>query len=481
MKNFCSLSSMLFAIIVLISFSSNTYSQTADDALRLGFPSLSPDARALGMGDSYIGLSDDAGAAFFNPAGFGLMRNMELSGGLSYDNFGNNSSFNGQSSNYTNSATRLNNLSFVLPVPTYKGSLVFAFSYHTTNDFTSALNFNGFNSNNTSLIQNLNNAGSYIPYDLYLTDTNFVTPINGHLNQSGTIVGIGQTHSWTFSGAFEAYKNLFIGLNLDLTSGTYNNTNNYYEQDLQGIYSNIQTDPATPGTKGFQTFYLNRLLDWDITGWDLKLGMLYQLENARIGLTVQFPKTYTVKENFNVNGYSQFSTGYSWSLDPSYYSYSDRYDIVTPYELGAGFSINLANLILSAQATLIDYSQLKFENANGLSDLDVNSINQSIKNELKSVVNFNVGAEYTIPVIELRLRAGYLRQPSAYQGDPSSYDRNYVTGGLGYIIDQDVSIDVGYAHGWWSNYIDNYGTNVSRVNESITDDMVILSTTFRFF
>lgn len=124
---------------------------------------------------------------------------------------------------------------------------------------------------------------------------------------------------------------------------------------------------------------------------------------------------------------------------------------------------------------------MKFENANGLSDLDVNSINQSIKNELKSVVNFNVGAEYTIPVIELRLRAGYLRQPSAYQGDPSSYDRNYVTGGLGYIIDQDVSIDVGYAHGWWSNYIDNYGTNVSRVNESITDDMVILSTTFRFF
>ena len=457
------------------------HGQTADDALRLGFPGLSPDARALGMGDSYIGLSDGAGAAFFNPAGFGLMRNMEFSGGLSYDNYGNNSSFMGQTSNYTNSATRLNNLSFVLPVPTYKGSLVFAFSYHTTNDFTSALNFNGFNGNNTSLIQNLNNAGSYIPYDLYLTDTNFVTPINGHLNQSGSIVGNGETHSWTFSGSFEAYKNLFIGLNLDLSSGTYNNTNNYYEQDLQGIYTNIQTDPATPGTKGFQTFYLNRILDWDITGWDLKLGMLYQLENARIGLTVQFPKTYTVKESFNVYGNSQFGTGHSWSLDPSNYSYNDRYDIVTPYELGAGFSINLSNLILSAQATLIDYSQLKFENANGLSDLDVNSINQSIKDELKSVVNFNVGAEYTIPNTGLRLRAGYLRQPSAYQGDPSSYDKNYITGGLGYLIDENVSIDLAYAHGWWDDYIDNYDTNVSRVNESITDNMVILSTTFRFF
>jgi len=480
MKGFYSFSSKLLAIIALILFSSNIYSQDANDALRLGFSGLSPDARALGMGDSYIGLSDDAGAAFFNPAGFGLIKKMELSGGLSYDNYGNNTSFFGQSSNYTASATRLNNLSFVLPFPTVKGSLVFAFSYHTTNDFTSALKFNAFNSGNNSMIQNLNNAGSYIPYDLYLTDTNFVTPINGHLNQSGTIVGSGETHSWTFSGAVEAYKNFFIGLNLDFSSGSYDNNNNYYEDDLQGYYSNIQTDPATPATKGFQTFYLNRLLDWDITGWDLKFGMLYQLTNARIGFTVQFPKTYTVKENYNVSGYSQFSTGLSPSLDPSYYSYNDQYDIVTPYELGAGFSINLSSLILSAQATLIDYSQLKFENADGLSDQDVNSINQSIKDNLKSVINFNIGAEYTIPDVGLRLRAGYLRQPDAYQGDPASYDRNYVTGGLGYLIDEAVAIDLAYAHGWWSDYGDNYGSNESRTYQSITDDRVILSTTYRF-
>jgi hypothetical protein len=183
----------------MLSFSSNIFSQDAGDALRLGFSSLSPDARALGMGDSYIGISDDAGAAFFNPAGFGLMKKMELSGGLSYDSYGNNTTFLGQSSNFTANATRLNNLSFVLPVPTITGSLVFAFSYHTTNDFTSALKFNGFNTGNTSFIQSLNNAGSYIPYDLYLTDTNFVTPINGRLNQSGTIVGSGETHSLTIS------------------------------------------------------------------------------------------------------------------------------------------------------------------------------------------------------------------------------------------------------------------------------------------
>ena len=478
MKSVYSLFSMLFIMIILFLFSSNIYSQGTDDALRLGFSSLSPNARALGMGDSYIGLSDDAGAAFFNPAGFGLMKSLEFSGGLSYDNYGNKTSFLGQTSNSSADATRLNNLSFVLPVPTVTGSLVFAFSYHTTNDFTSALTFNGYNKN-SSFIQYLNNIGSSIPYELYLTDSNNVTPIKGNLNQSGTILGSGETHSWTFSGAVEAYKNFFIGLNFDFSSGSYDNNNSYYEQDLQGIYSNIQTDPATPGTKGFNTFYLNRILDWDITGFDLKLGMLYQLENARIGLTVQFPKTYTVKENFNVNGYSQFNTGDGYSIDPTLYGYNDQYDIVTPYELGLGFSINLSNLILSAQATLIDYSQLKFENSDAI---NTDSLNQVISDNLKAIINFNVGAEYTFPEIGLRLRAGYLRQPDAYQGDPASYDRNYVTGGLGYLIDDGaVSIDLAYAHGWWSDYGDNYGYGVSRTYQSITDNRLILSTTFKFY
>ena len=43
--------------------------QNINDALRLAVPGLGSNARALGMGNSYIGLSDDGSAAFFNPAG----------------------------------------------------------------------------------------------------------------------------------------------------------------------------------------------------------------------------------------------------------------------------------------------------------------------------------------------------------------------------------------------------------------------------
>ena len=481
MKSFYSFYSRLILILAVIFYGFTIYAQNANDALRLGQPGLGSDARALGMGNSYIGLSDGAGAAFFNPAGWALLKSIEFTGGLSYDSYNNNTTFLGQNSIYSNSATRLSNLSIALPFPTLRGSMVFAVSYHTNKDFTGALKFDGYNNSNTSLIQDLNNNLSNIPYDLYLTDTSFNTAINGHLNQSGSILESGSIQNWTFSGAIEASQNLFIGLNLNFISGTYNNNNNYYEDDNNGIYSNIELDPGNPATMGFQTFNLNRVLNWDLSGWDLKFGMLYQIQNkARIGLTVQFPKTYTVKESFTVNGYSQFSTGQQYNLSSSAYSDKVQYDIVTPYELGAGASVNLASLILSAQATLIDYTQLKFDNADGLSTEYVNQQNQSIKDQLQSVLNYNVGAEYTFPLIGLRLRAGYLNQPSAYQGDPASYGRQYVTAGAGYLTTGNVEFDLAYAHGWWDTFGDNYSVNVSRTYQTIKDNRILLSMTYHF-
>ncbi len=482
MKSLYSYSLKLFTLITFVLLYSNIYGQNANDALRLGVTGLGSDARALGMGNSYIGLSDDAGAAFFNPAGWALVKRLEISGGLSYDNNANNTTFLNQYSNYSNSATRLNNLSFTLPFPTSRGSLVFAVSYHTTKDFTGALKFNGFNAGNNSMIQDLN-TNTNIPYDLYLTDTSFNTAINGHLNQSGSILSSGSLHNWTFSGAIEAYKNLFIGLNLNIISGSYESNSDYYEDDTQGNYSNVETDPGNPATKGFQTFYLNRILNWDISGWDAKFGILYQIKNsARVGITIQFPKTYTVKESFDVNGYSKFNTGQSYSLDPSKYSDNVQYDIVTPFELGGGISYNISSLILSGQATLVDYSQLKFENPDGLSTEYVASQNKNINDQLRSVINYNIGAEYTFPDLGLRLMAGYFVQPSAYQSDAStsSYDKKYFTGGIGYIADGAVGIDLAYAHGTWNDFGDNYGVNVSRTIQSITNDSFILSMTYRF-
>ncbi|MFZ0452701.1 MAG: hypothetical protein WCE54_01265 [Ignavibacteriaceae bacterium] len=487
-KNFCSTYCKVLALLFLSS--SFVYSQGIPDALRLGESGLGANARALGMGDAYIGLSDDASAAFYNPAGFGLLKRLELSGGIDYSTFSNDATFFNNTTNYSSSETRLDRLSFAFPFPTVRGSLVFGISYHNTKDLTGALKFNGFNSGNNSLIQVLNqdtyydnNGNPYnIPYDLRLTDTNLVTPIDGNLNQSGTILNTGSTNNWTFSGAIEAAQNLYLGLNLNIISGSYNSNNDYYEDDSRNMYQGPIYTGDNPPPADFQTFYLNRILNWDISGWSAKAGLIYQFNDyGRFGLTVQFPRYYTVKEKFTVSGQSYFANYINPFDLPQDYNSSVKYDIVSPYEFGAGFSVNLKGFIISAQGTAIDYSQLKFDNPQNYSNPnDLLSVNKNINDQLRAVLNYNVGVEYTVPTVGLRLRTGYFVQPSAYKGDPSSFNRKYFTAGIGILAQETLGLDLAWAHGWWSTIGDNYGTDVSRTYQDIKYDKIMLTATYRF-
>src|SRR5664280_2836588 len=161
-------------LIIFVILATTAYPQTINDALRLGYTGIGSSARALGMGNSYISLSDDASAGFFNPAGFGLLKKIEFSGGLDYSNFSNDATLNsngsaiGQSSNNTASSTTLDRVSFAFPFPTVRGSLVFGLSYQNTKDFNGALSFNGFNKN-SSFVQFLTLNGNSLPYQLGLS------------------------------------------------------------------------------------------------------------------------------------------------------------------------------------------------------------------------------------------------------------------------------------------------------------------------
>ncbi|MBK6915070.1 MAG: hypothetical protein IPH11_15920 [Ignavibacteriales bacterium] len=470
----------LFTLILIIIFltSIQSFAQNINDALRLGYSGLGANARALGMGNSYIGLSDDGSASFFNPAGFGLLKRLEFSGGLAYSNFNNNTTFFGNNSEYSNSSTNLNRLSFVFPFPTLRGSLVFGLSYHTTSSLIGALQFDGFNSSDNSMITNL--LSTDVPYDLYLTDENNVSPIHGDLNQSGTVISSGSVDYWTLSGAVELVQNLYVGLNLNIVSGAFEQNNDYYEDDTKDIYFDT-TAAGEAQTVDFKTFYLNRLLNWELAGWNAKLGLIYQLNNiARFGATIQFPKTFSIKEDFTVNGSSEFGTGQIIELDPTKYSDKVEYDIITPFEFAAGFSAGYAGIIFSAEGTLIDYTQMKFDNPNGLTEQYISEQNKSIKEKLEAVINYNLGIEYTIPNLGLRLRAGYFIQSSAFKNDNSDYDKKYITAGLGFLAAETLGIDIGYAHGWWNDFGDNYGDNVSRTIQEITLDNMVMTATYRF-
>lgn len=100
--------------------------QSADDALRFSSTGFGVGSRAQSMGGAYIGVADDYSATFWNPAGLAQMRRLEFTGGINNTNYSNDATFFGNSSTATNSSTTLNDLGFVFPVPTSRGSLVFA-------------------------------------------------------------------------------------------------------------------------------------------------------------------------------------------------------------------------------------------------------------------------------------------------------------------------------------------------------------------
>lgn len=212
----------------------------------------------------------------------------------------------------------------------------------------------------------------------------------GILNQSGTVISSGSVDYWTLSGAVELVQNLYVGLNLNIVSGAFEQNNDYYEDDTKDIYFDT-TAAGEAQTVDFKTFYLNRLLNWELAGWNAKLGLIYQLNNiARFGATIQFPKTFSIKEDFTVNGSSEFGTGQIIELDPTKYSDKVEYDIITPFEFAAGFSAGYAGIIFSAEGTLIDYTQMKFDNPNGLTEQYISEQNKSIKEKLEAVINYNL-------------------------------------------------------------------------------------------
>ncbi|MFA6470387.1 MAG: hypothetical protein WCW35_15945, partial [Bacteroidota bacterium] len=63
--------------------------QFSEDAVRYSGRGNGVGSRALGMGNAYIGVSDDYSATFWNPAGLAQMRRLEVMGGISNVGFTN--------------------------------------------------------------------------------------------------------------------------------------------------------------------------------------------------------------------------------------------------------------------------------------------------------------------------------------------------------------------------------------------------------
>ncbi len=481
MKNLLTLA---FVCLTIICSSNINLAQNASDALRLSEPGIISGARSLGMGNAYTALSNDLSASVFNPAGFALNKKMELDVTFNSNTFKNNSTLFDQVTASSSDQTNFSQFGLILPVPTVQGSLVFALGFNQLQDFNRSVQFNGYNAGSNSYVQDLLQFGSNNELDMlyalgltYLDGNNVdQTNINGKLNQSGNITQQGRLNNWFLSGSMEIEQDIFAGVTIDILSGNYKKNFDYWEQDLRNNYQGILLDATDTRTKGFKSFNINTITDWDISGWDAKLGILAKVdEQFNLGATIQFPKTFTIKEGYSVQARTVFENN-PFSSAPVYDPV--EYDVTTPYEftIGASFSQNI--ITVSADAKLIDYSSMQF--TNGFDSQSRSDENNYIKNNFRSVINLNGGVELLIPRSHFAIRGGFMYMPSAYKDDPSEFDKKFVTAGVGYQSTKNMSINFAYAYGWWQDIGDNYGANLSRTYQDIKTQNVVLSMKYNF-
>ena len=482
------------AAACVLAAAPGAFSQIPEDALRLGIPAIGVGARAIGMGGAYTGVASEFSALYWNPAGLAQALHGEFSLGLNYNNIGNTSSYFGTGTSYTVNATNLNSLGLVYPIPVRRGSAVIAFGFDRQSSFASGLSFSGFNPT-SSVIQTYARNGDFEPldisgnlaYQLYLADTTLSgrwnSPIFGRLTQLGTILESGGLNNWSVGGAVDIGKNLSVGITLTYLSGSYRYDHTYREEDRNRYYASLPL-------ANYQTFYSLSMNDYiadDIAGWNAKFGLMYRVPDLfRLGITVKTPTAFNIHETFGTPASSPATAVLgsggataTTTFDPG--EGSNKYDINTPWVFGAGASLILNDLVLSADAEYTDWTQLEFANASS----DIIANNQQIKQIFVGTTTVRGGAEYDIHQIGVRLRAGYMYIPSPFRGDPTSFDQKYVTAGLGLLLGESTMIDLAYAHGMWDTFVYSYtdpngAIAPPSVQEKLSTNNFFLTLTHRF-
>jgi long-subunit fatty acid transport protein len=101
--------------------------------------------------------------------------------------------------------------------------------------------------------------------------------------------------------------------------------------------------------------------------------------------------------------------------------------------------------------------------------------NRLIKDTYRDVLRWHVGGEYLIPQIGTSLRIGYFQNPFPYESEWIKSDRDYLTGGVGFLIDQVMTVDLAWVYGSWE--FNNFSTDIA---SKYTTNQIFLTTAYHF-
>ena len=448
------------------------------------------DAWAMSMGNAYSTLGNSYTATLFNPATLATAEKITLTTSVGLNLYRNTTSYLSTETSSYKTQTNLNQFGLVYPIKSDSNGRTFALSlgYNQSKDFNRIIEFEGYNANG-SFVNDLVVDGKNIARNLLLSYP-FIDPVSGeyfedrtilnnNLQQEGSLINDGGIYNWSAGASYEFAYNVFFGASVNYTIGTLQSNREFRETDVNNVYtSSVLTVPDSSLTAGFESFYLNDVVDWTYNGWDGRFGLLYKFFNfIRIGGSVKLPTTFVIIEDHYFSGQSNFSTGYTKTLDTPVIS--SEYTITSPFEFTAAASVNLFFVTAAAEVSYTDFTQMRFSG-----DIDPTvsaAINKQILEKYTQVFNLRAGAEFRLPFTGLSARAGFMYNPSPLADTPTEYDIKILNAGLGISSGEgDFEFNVTYSRSWYDEPGEGFGPNVPAIDQSIKVDNIMTSFTIRF-
>ena len=474
-------------LVLLLGWPLSGFAQSVDDAIRISRQGINFNARALGMGNAYSTIGYDFSALRMNPATLGLSEGASYTMSVNTNSFQNSVNFFGSATNFVSSNTSLTQAGFTFPVKmdsTRKA--VFGFGYTQSKDFNAGGKYDAYNKGGASFTQLLVASPTDVGRTLGLTFPTYdqagrylgdQTVLNGKFQEDGYVLDGGNLLHISTGVSLQAAPGVFFGVSGSYNLGVFDSDREFHVENTQGTYpDSLRTNPLDARTAGFIDADYRDVRTSEYKGWDVRFGLVYRFENF-IGISASFkvPFSHSVTGTKYLSGTSTYRTGAVLEVKPQATPLS--YTITPPYEATAGAMVNLWFLTGTAEATYVDYTQMKYT---GGDDFTAESgVNKRIKEDFTRVLNLNLGAEFRLPFTGLIARAGAMYRPSPYKGDETRYDQKFVTLGFGINSADMLLFDIGYMYGWRGQRKDELQTPSDRnIEQTITYQNVIISMKF---
>lgn len=491
----------IMILCVSVWFSSNINAQSyPQELLRYSMNDINGTARALGVGGAFSTVGADLSNAFSNPAGLGLYRGTEISGGLGFLINNNTTNFLGAQSSTSRLQVYAPNIGAVLAVPIKRKGLSTNFfqatvAYQRLADFNTDRSFKGINNNNSQIdglfneIMATNDPITYSYYspgavqawDTYLIDYdsvsgNYYQRVHSPVQQSGIYRERGGANEIAINFSGNVNDKVYVGAGIGIPWINYSRDIIYNESAISddSIY-------------GFRNYKQETSYSASGVGVNFKFGIIVRpVPFWRIGASLTTPSWFGIRESMSMATTAELKANdglnYTFPSD-TFISAPYRFSYTRPLKFTLGTSFYLKQWgFLSVDYELNDYqhTSLSFAGYENNAAVYNNQINRlyGVGHTLRAGVEVS-------PIGTIRVRAGYAWNSSPIQSPArvGGYDmqQHNFTGGLGY-RGNIFFADLAYVYAMGGNYQSIYAsqTNEPAMLTQYTNHRIVLTFGVKF-